>query len=105
MKMNGKCLFFQLGSLVGEGLDFDVEAERLEFSDITCGGLLEVALVEVGFAEVSEGVAAQDVKDADEKLVGDGEGGPAAAAAGLEFMVFGLEVAAFLARGADGGVA
>jgi hypothetical protein len=91
---------------VGQRLEKDSEAEVAQTADIAPCRPLGVAFVEVVLAELAVGgVCGEHVIDADDKLMSNRQGGAAAAAAALELVVLGLEEAAALARGGDGGVA
>src|SRR6266436_10349710 len=85
---------------LARGFENDRETEVLEAADISAGGALGVAEVEIVLAELPvRGVAGEHMVDANEQLVGDRQGSAPTTSAALEFVIFGLEEAATLARG------
>jgi len=77
---------------LGLGLDGDDEAEVLELLDIAVGGALDVEFVQIVLAEIAVGRAVgQDMIDADQQLVGEGQGRLAATDAAFELVVIALK--------------
>ena len=87
---------------LGIGFEGDAIPEAFEAAFEVGDGSGLADLVEIGFAELAVGqVLSEHVIGGDEDLVGDGEGGAEAAAAGLEAVVLVLEVTALGLRGGD----
>ena len=87
-------------------MENDGEAEFLEPPDALLCGSLFVAGAVVVVTEIMEGSLSGDhVVDGDGDLVGDGEGGAAAAPAWLDAVIGRFEEGAAGARGGGGGVA
>src|SRR5689334_22288836 len=88
----------------GLGRRDDLVAEAFEAVDEPAGSTFLVDAVQVVFAQVLVGlVGGKHVIDGDQDLVGDRQGGAQGAAAGLEFVVLGLPVAALGAHRGFGG--